>query len=319
MEYHPLAEKAMKEASLKENAEGKADSSSSANGMMATPANGAQTPPPASLSQPAKPIVRSQKPSVLTVDEIAAFDRDGFLVLSRARVWDLEKELPALLKAVDEMDSWEDAPGKYMKYYEVRKSGPNAGQKILQRIENFTQFSPVLERVLQTGKVVDMCSDLFDEKSILYKEKINFKLAGGDGFLPHQDVAAGWWMYGQSLHISMLISVDASNKENGALEVVRGQHRQGILGEPWKEVPQTLVDQYKWEMVSTQPGDVVFFDSFVPHRSAPNTSSSRRRILYSTYAKASEGDFRDRYYADKRKSFPPDCERDASKKYEYKI
>jgi hypothetical protein len=44
-----------------------------------------------------------------------------------------------------------------------------------------------------------------------------------------------------------------------------------------------------------------------------------RRVLYVTYAKASEGDFRTRYYADKRASFPPDIERDPSKKYEYKI
>ena len=42
-------------------------------------------------------------------------------------------------------------------------------------------------------------------------------------------------------------------------------------------------------------------------------------VLYVTYAKASEGDLRERYYSDKRASFPPDCERDPNKKYEYKI
>ena len=39
-----------------------------------------------------------------------------------------------------------------------------------------------------------MCSDLFAEQAIIYKEKVNYKLPGGAGFAPHQDVAAGWWM-----------------------------------------------------------------------------------------------------------------------------
>ena len=64
---------------------------------------------------------------------------------------------------------------------------------------------------------------------------------------------------------------------------------------------------------------MVLFDAYVPHRSAPNLTDSPRRVLYLTYNKASEGDHRERYYADKRKSFPPDCEREAGKDYAYKV
>jgi ectoine hydroxylase-related dioxygenase (phytanoyl-CoA dioxygenase family) len=32
-----------------------------------------------------------------------------------------------------------------------------------------------------------------------------------------QDHAAGWWMYGQSLHISIMVNIDQATKENGAL------------------------------------------------------------------------------------------------------
>lgn len=55
------------------------------------------------------------------------------------------------------------------------------------------------------------------------------------------------------------------------------------------------------------------------HASGPNKTDKPRRIIYTTYAKKSEGDLRDRYYADKRKSFPPDIERDPNQTYEYKI
>ena len=33
---------------------------------------------------------------------------------------------------------------------------------------------------------MDVVSDLFDEPAVLFKEKINFKLPGGGGFLAHQ-------------------------------------------------------------------------------------------------------------------------------------
>ena len=38
-----------------------------------------------------------------------------------------------------------------------------------------------------------------------------------------------------------------------------------------------------------------------------------------TYGKASEGDHRAAYYADKRKNYPPDCERDPNKAYSFKV
>jgi ectoine hydroxylase-related dioxygenase (phytanoyl-CoA dioxygenase family) len=53
----------------------------------------------------------------------------------------------------------------------------------------------------------------------------------------------------------------------------------------------------------------VLFDSYLPHRSGPNRSHAPRRALYVTYNRASEGDRRDEYFALKRASFPPECER----------
>jgi len=161
--------------------------------------------------------------------------------------------------------------------------------------------------------------DLFGEPSCLYKEKINFKLPGGDGFKPHQDHAAGWWRYGHTKHISMLATIDESTVENGCLELVRGWHKKGLLGEEFKEIPDELVAQMNWESFPMQIGDCAFFDSYVPHRSGPNNTQRRRRVLYSTYNTKNEGDFYEKYYADKRISFPPDCERDPTKTYEYKI
>lgn len=254
----------------------------------------------------------------LTEEQVKFFRDTGCLIIPREQMW-TEEEFKTAMDSVNLMDSWPDQRGKWMKYYEVIKKEDGTDAKILQRMENFVDYNEGINSILNGDKMVGMCSQLFDEPSILYKEKINYKLPGGSGFAPHQDVSAGWWMYGQTLHISVLICVDEATPENGCLEVVYGKHKDGLLGPEWKEVPADVVDQLEWITVPTKPGDIIFFDSFVPHRSGPNTTNKPRRMLYATYAKKSEGDFRAKYYEDKRISFPPDIERDENRDYAYKI
>jgi hypothetical protein len=42
-------------------------------------------------------------------------------------------------------------------------------------------------------------------------------------------------------------------------------------------------------------------------------------VLYITYNRLSAGDHRVQYYADKRKSFPPDIERDPNRTYTFRV
>ena len=128
-----------------------------------------------------------------------------------------------------------------------------------------------------------------------------------------------WDQYGHSLYITVLISVDATTLANGCLEVVPGRHLEGLFGPKEAPIPDEVVATFDWEQVETAPGDIVFFDSYVPHRSGPNHTDQPRRVLYVTYNKLSEGEVRERYFADKRKSFPPDCERAAGRQYQYKV
>jgi hypothetical protein len=261
-------------------------------------------------------IKRTRTPKWLSSEQIESFDKHGILIIPAAEMWKPDEQT-LLVEAVNVMNDWPDAPGKWMKYYEKKKNPEDP--KLLCRVENFTQYNPGLNYLLNGEKLLGMLTDLFDEPATLYKKKINYKLPGGDGFAPHQDVAAGWWMYGQTLHISTLVCIDEANASNGCLELVWDEHKNGMACEPWKEITQETCDKMDWKMAPTKPGDVVFFDSYVPHRSGPNTSQKPRRVLYATYAKASEGNLRNRYYVDKRASFPPDCEREAGKVYEYKI
>jgi hypothetical protein len=69
----------------------------------------------------------------------------------------------------------------------------------------------------------------------------------------------------------------------------------------------------------TKPGDVVFLDTYAPHSSEPNLTDRTRRMYFSTYNKASEGDHIAQYYADKHKNYPPDIEREAGKTYVFRV
>ena len=84
----------------------------------------------------------------------------------------------------------------------------------------------------------------------------------------------------------------------------------------WKPLEEDTLDYIS---VPTNPGDTIFFDSFIPHRSGPNMTDEKRRVLYVTYNAASEGDNRKKYYADKRLSYPPDIEREPNKKYVFRV
>ena len=148
-------------------------------------------------------------------------------------------------------------------------------------------------------------------------DKINFKMPGSDGFKAHQDVQAGWDRYA-SLHLTMLLSIDSATTDNGCLELVPGAHGRGQLGESWRPLDDVSGDLH-YAACPTEPGDAVFFDSFVPHRSAPNMTAQSRRLLYMTYNAQAEGDHREQYYADKRQSYPPDIERQAGRNYVYRV
>jgi len=249
---------------------------------------------------------------VLNAQQVEQFHREGYLLV---RGMYSAKEMVQIQAWTDEVANYPEEPGKTMMYFE---SSQTDGSRILSRIENFVPFHRGFSRMITARKMQQAVSDLLDEPAVLFKDKINFKLPGGDGFKEHQDVQAGWNEFAD-LHVTAMVAIDETNAENGSLEMLPGMHRQGLLGKMWAPLSEADTENKPYEAVHCQPGDTVFFDSFAPHRSAPNHTDQARRVLYITYNKASEGDSRYKYYAEKRKNYPPDIERDPNKDYSFKV
>ena len=242
--------------------------------------------------------------------EARRFDSHGYALIPGLFA---SNGLTQLQTWTDEVQAWPDTAGMWMKYYEDHMT--QANQRILTRLENFEPYHEGFSKLFHVGVLGTIATRLLGEPAILFKDKINFKLPGADGFRAHQDMQAGWQRYA-SIYVTAMVAIDPCTMANGCLEMAHYEHRRVALGQDWEPLPEDSLPYHPLEM---QPGDAVFFDSYVPHRSGPNRTQNARRVLYVTYNAAREGDHRRQYYTDKRASYPPDIERKAGQSYRFRV
>lgn len=237
-----------------------------------------------------------------------AFERDGFIVVRNLGI-----DVAATRLRLMELEAAEEIPREPWIYLEEAVS-----PRQINRVEHFADEDDALGRLARNTDLLSVASYLLGEQAILFKEKVNLKLPGGTGFELHQDQQAGWSRYAPYF-LTALVAIDPADVENGCLELAAGLHKQGLIGTEWKPMSISDLNGVPLESVAMAPGDAVFFDSYVPHRSEPNRSTKARRALYITYNRASDGDLRARYYLDKWESFPPDIARLEGRHYAYKV
>ena len=184
----------------------------------------------------------------------------------------------------------------WLKHFEA--VGGNEATLKLARVENFSTRHAHWGN-LTFGLVNDLISQVYREKAVLFKDKLNFKMPGGAGFLCHQDATAYATGALATHHISAMVAIDEATVENGCLEVAPALHKKGVLKNKEGVTCESLTSEMNFVNVLTQPGDIVLFDSYLPHQSGPNMTDHPRRLAYLTYNKEREGNFHAEYYATK--------------------
>jgi len=246
----------------------------------------------------------------LTAEQVAEFQERGFLPLLRAFSSD---EAEIIRGWATEIAERTEEAGKHWVYHET--SLLDGEKQLINRIENMTPFHKGLAEL--AACLLPSVGHLLGEEAVLFKDKINFKMSGGEGFEPHQDSQAGWEDYADYF-INVMVCIDEATLENGCLEVApRVNHE--LVGQEWKPLTKEETAKMDFTAYPVQPGDVIYFDSYAPHRSAKNLTGTTRRLYFSTYNRLSDGDHLAAYYADKRKSYPPDIEREEGKEYVYRV
>ena len=247
---------------------------------------------------------------VLSAQQIDEFERNGFLIVRSAfNAADMEK-----------IDRWgtealelPEISGQHWVYHETSLTEPR--KNLVSRIEKIAPFHQGFQKLSEALK--KPVGQILEDEAELFKEKINFKMPGGDGFKPHQDSQAGWNAYAD-FFVSVMVTIDEATEENGCLQVVPGHHKRGLFTS-WEPLSDKDLEGMEFVPCPTKPGDIVFFNNFTPHSSEPNTSDDIRRAYYVTYNRLSAGRHMDAYYADKHKNYPPDIDREAGKEYVFKV
>jgi len=175
---------------------------------------------------------------------------------------------------------------------------------------------------LVVGCFQDAVSELVGEGVVPFKDKTNEKLPGGGAFTPHQDFAA-YRAFKPRYHATTLLTIDLADARNGCVQFATNLNElitakpavvldtvdgKALLhyydgGPHHGDIRTDISRQLKWQPLETRPGDLVVFDSFSPHYSAVNKSANRRRAIFVTFTRASEGRLYDEYYADKRLNY----------------
>lgn len=225
----------------------------------------------------------------LTQDEVARYRRDGYVV--RQAMFD-----PAEVALVQRMIETDPVIAAH-----VFAQKDAAGGSTELALWNHPG-DDVFGAVARSARIVDSMTALVGEEVYHWHSKLTLKRpARGGAWEWHQDY--GYW-YGHGCLApklaSVFIAIDASTRENGCLQVIRGSHELGRIdhgkigtqsgADPERvDAALRLLDHVHVEM---QPGDALFFHSNLLHCSGPNLSPRSRNILLCCYNAASNSPFK---------------------------
>ena len=199
------------------------------------------------------------------------------------------------------LEKKKDIKNYIWKYYEF------SNKSLLSRIEYFVKHSTKFKKI----------SEFFfnNRPYYLMKDKINCKYPNGEGFAPHQDAASGWLKYSNH-HITVAIPLTDTTIQNGCLWVA-DINCDKLLTKEFTDLTADIVDDMLYKPIETKKGDIIIFDSFVPHKSFINKTKKSRKILFFTYSYNENkiNTMYEDYHRDKFLVVPPDIYRLKNKKY----
>ena len=218
------------------------------------------------------------------------FKKNGYIILPNQLTYKLKQNL---LQGV--LDIQFDSLNKKTKHIHNFELNSSYNKTIL-RSEHFTHNNNNIKSLLQDSSLNYIINNITDSNYTLYKEKINYKYPNTGSFKPHQDITA----YPNSHnHITCLIPLCNTHLLNGSIQFSPLQYnnlyKKTILEHHNGVIIQS--DKLKWEPpIKANFGDIILFNSYIPHKSTQNISTSPRKSLYLTFNDSNEGNLRDTYY-----------------------
>ena len=163
--------------------------------------------------------------------------------------------------------------------------------------------------------VKNLLKKIFKKKYSIFKDKLNIKPPGGEGFFAHYDgifkfknkknkKLNGWYEYSDNF-INVLLAINTCNKKNGTIELAKASKGNfyDLLKNTNNDGTPNLKKSYEsklnFKFINLKVGDILIFSNKCPHRSKKNRSNKNRKILYYTYTNNASKDLYKKYFLDK--------------------
>jgi len=214
--------------------------------------------------------------ATFTVDDLAAYDADGYLLVSQ-------------LFDSDEIELLRDT-AKRDQALDQQAYGRNDGEGGSVRLSLWNHPGDDLYGMFSRNeRIVARVEQLLGDEPYHYHSKMIMKEARtGGAWAWHQDY--GYWYQNGCLlpdMASVMIAVDPCTRENGCLQVIRGSHLMGRIehgrfGEQTGADPERVaaaLERMERVYCMMAPGDGLFFHANLLHASEANLSEHERWAL----------------------------------------
>ncbi len=223
-----------------------------------------------------------------TNEHLEAYERDGYVIIPECFS---EKEVALLLEAYHQ--------DKLVKESAINvddNSGMNTKLTLW-----YNSGDDIYGAFSRSERVVDGLEMIFGGEAALYHTKFMQKEPKvGGAWEWHQDY--GYWYDNGFLFpdmLSVMVAVTRANKANGCLQVLSGSHKRGTInhGSNGEQIGadirrvEAALEIMELVYVEPEPGDTLYFDANLLHRSDANTSDTARFSLISAYNRAGNKSF----------------------------
>ncbi|MBX9701381.1 MAG: phytanoyl-CoA dioxygenase family protein [Acetobacteraceae bacterium] len=218
---------------------------------------------------------------LLTADQVAAYDRDGFVTPFRA--------VPA-----EEADRWRVEMERTVRAFDRDHPKQEGRRYASSRMKPYLLFRWAAEMV-RCPAVLDAVEDLIGPDILVYHTTLWWKEAGSPNHVPwHQD--GTYFGLAPHEHVTAWVALTPSTAESGCVTILPGSHRAGQLPHADRPDPaimlsrgQTLAqlpDTSGAVPIPLAPGEFSLHHTLVMHSSAPNHAAWDRIGLGISYIPA---------------------------------
>lgn len=231
---------------------------------------------------------------MLTEKQLSAYKQDGYLLLKQL----FDKEEITMLKEAAVAD----------RELDKRSYGRADGEGGTVRLTIWNHpGSNIYGMFSRSERLVDAAEELLEGEVYHYHSKMILKDAKvGGAWTWHQDYGY-WYNFGllQPLLTSVTIAVDKATKENGCLQVLQGSHKMGRVDHALRgdqagadmERVNVALEKFPLVYCEMEPGDAMFFDCNILHRSDQNRSDNSRWSLICCYNAARNSPYKEVQHA----------------------